>query len=179
MTEHWDWPPLFLEALAASGLIRASARAVGIGRRTTYDKRERDPEFAAAWDAAVEPFRAGERACDRRPLAAFPAHAALAPLDKVSAECGAVTIDELEGRLGCSLEQFACKVERYPISGDVETWRLVSRYSHEIRGLANGSPSRVHRARHAVGASARAPVRKSAGRRRRATSTAGGGVGGR
>ncbi len=178
MTEHWDWPPLFLEALAASGLIRASARAVGIGRRTAYDRRDRDPEFAAAWDAALQPFRAGERGCDRRPLAAFPAHAALAPLEMISAECGAVTIDELEARLGCSLEQFACKVERYPIRGDIETWRIISRYSREIRGLANGSPPRVHRARHAVGASERKPVRKSGDRRPCATPTTGVGVGG-
>jgi hypothetical protein len=96
MSEHWAWPPLFLEALAASGLIRASARAVGVGRRTVYGKRERDPEFATACDEALAPFRDGKRPYNRRALARFPKHAALAPLDKVSADAGAVSVGELE-----------------------------------------------------------------------------------
>ena len=43
----------------AQGLIRASARTIGVGRQTVYDRRNRDPEFAAAWDAALAPYRAG------------------------------------------------------------------------------------------------------------------------
>ena len=76
MAPRWEWAPAFLLALEQSGLIRASARAVGIGTRTAYDKRERDPEFAAAWDTAFAPFLHGDRRYDRRPLAAFPAHQA-------------------------------------------------------------------------------------------------------
>lgn len=58
---RWNWPPTFLDALARSGLIRASARACGVGRRTVYDQRDRDPHFAAASDAALAPFRRGDR----------------------------------------------------------------------------------------------------------------------
>ena len=49
-----DWAPVFLASLARTGSVRASARAAGVGRRTVYDRRERDLEFAAAWDAAFE-----------------------------------------------------------------------------------------------------------------------------
>src|SRR5579872_5816316 len=111
MAPRWDWAPLFLAALERSGMVRASARACGVGRRTVYDRRERDPDFAAAWDAALEPFRRGERPYDRRPLAAFPAHRALAPLEATSAECGAVSVEELERKLRMSLDELADKFE--------------------------------------------------------------------
>ena len=40
----------FLAALEQTGNARASARLAGIGRRTAYDWRARDPDFAKAWD---------------------------------------------------------------------------------------------------------------------------------
>lgn len=85
MAPRWEWAQAFLLALEQLGLIRGSARAVGIGTRTAYDKRERDPEFAAVWDTALAPFLHGDRRYDRRPLAAFPAHQALAPFERESA----------------------------------------------------------------------------------------------
>jgi hypothetical protein len=156
MSEHWAWPPLFLEALSASGLVRASARAVRIGRRTVYDKRERDPEFAAALDEALAPFRDGKRPHDRHALARFPKHAALAPLDKVSADAGAVSVAELEAKFGCSLDELADNAHRsYPARGDVETWDIIERFAEDIRALAAradrpGITHRPHRGRHAV-----------------------------
>lgn len=44
----------FLAALAETGNITRSAEAIGSGRQTVYDWRERDPEFAEAWDRAVK-----------------------------------------------------------------------------------------------------------------------------
>jgi hypothetical protein len=44
----------FLGALRLGKSIAAAARAAGIGRRTSYDWRDADARFAAAWDAAFE-----------------------------------------------------------------------------------------------------------------------------
>ena len=40
----------FLAALKLGKSIAAAARAAGVGRRTVYDWRDRDPAFAAGWD---------------------------------------------------------------------------------------------------------------------------------
>lgn len=44
----------FLNALAESGNIGASAKKARVPRRTVYDWRASDPDFASTWDAAVE-----------------------------------------------------------------------------------------------------------------------------
>lgn len=44
----------FLHALSLRGCVRDACEAVGVGRRTVYEHRERDPEFAAAWEQALE-----------------------------------------------------------------------------------------------------------------------------
>lgn len=44
----------FLEALRRGMSVTAAAQAIGVGRRTVYDWREADPDFASAWDEAVE-----------------------------------------------------------------------------------------------------------------------------
>lgn len=44
----------FLEAIARTGNVKAACEAAKIGRRTAYDWRGADPEFAEAWDAAME-----------------------------------------------------------------------------------------------------------------------------
>lgn len=49
-----DWAPAFLAALERSGMVSEAARAAGVGRRTAYDRRERDEQFAQAWDEALE-----------------------------------------------------------------------------------------------------------------------------
>jgi hypothetical protein len=49
-----DWAPRFLAALVKSPNVSGACRKVKIGRQTAYDRRRTDPEFAAAWDDAVE-----------------------------------------------------------------------------------------------------------------------------
>lgn len=44
----------FIKVLAEHCNVSEAARAAGIGRRTAYDWREADPEFAAAWDEAEQ-----------------------------------------------------------------------------------------------------------------------------
>jgi hypothetical protein len=45
---------VFLDALANGLSVTGAANGAGIGRRTAYDWRKADTEFAAAWDLAVE-----------------------------------------------------------------------------------------------------------------------------
>lgn len=44
-----EWKPAFLAALGEHGMVTAACREVGIGRRTAYDARQADEEFALAW----------------------------------------------------------------------------------------------------------------------------------
>jgi hypothetical protein len=44
----------FLTALSEGASITSACDAAGYGRRTAYDWREKDLEFRAAWDDAVE-----------------------------------------------------------------------------------------------------------------------------
>src|SRR5436305_6679036 len=37
-----------------SATVLSAARTAGVSRRAAYDRRERDPEFAQAWDDAIE-----------------------------------------------------------------------------------------------------------------------------
>jgi hypothetical protein len=48
-----DWAPTFLHAFGDTHLVSDAAKLAGIGRRTAYDRRLKDPEFATAW-AAIE-----------------------------------------------------------------------------------------------------------------------------
>lgn len=45
---------LFLQELAGGWSVSKAAKAAGIGRASAYRYRADDPEFAAAWDAALE-----------------------------------------------------------------------------------------------------------------------------
>jgi len=49
-----EWQPRFLDELASRGLVTRACEAAGIGRRTAYDCRDRDEDFAAAWADALE-----------------------------------------------------------------------------------------------------------------------------
>lgn len=44
-----DWRPKFLKAFAETGLVTEAAAKAKVGRRTVYDERERNPDFAAKW----------------------------------------------------------------------------------------------------------------------------------
>jgi hypothetical protein len=48
------WVPKFLEALAASPNVTEACRLAGVKRRTAYALKERNAEFAAAWEDALE-----------------------------------------------------------------------------------------------------------------------------
>lgn len=47
-----NWKPDWLIAYREKGTVKASCEVVGISRQTAYEAREKDPKFAAAWDAA-------------------------------------------------------------------------------------------------------------------------------
>jgi hypothetical protein len=49
-----DWSPAFLAALRNSANVRYSCEKAGIGRRTAYDRKEKDKDFANAWADALE-----------------------------------------------------------------------------------------------------------------------------
>ena len=46
------WAPRFIELLRQTANVRLSADGAGIDRDTAYRRRQRDPEFAAAWRQA-------------------------------------------------------------------------------------------------------------------------------
>jgi len=52
-TRTGKWKPVFLKTLARTPSVTMAATAAGIQRRTAYDHREKDPEFAQAWDDAL------------------------------------------------------------------------------------------------------------------------------
>lgn len=49
-----EWVSTFLTALSFSPNVSAAARAAGVTRQAAYLHRQADPEFAAAWDDAVD-----------------------------------------------------------------------------------------------------------------------------
>jgi hypothetical protein len=46
--------PAFLEALAAGATVADAVKLAGVGYRTVYTWREKDPAFAADWEAAYQ-----------------------------------------------------------------------------------------------------------------------------
>jgi hypothetical protein len=49
-----DWAPRFLQSVALTGNIGTSAKVAAVDRKTIYNRRNRDPEFAAALADALE-----------------------------------------------------------------------------------------------------------------------------
>jgi hypothetical protein len=49
-----DWRPRFLKALSTAPNVAAACRAAGISRKAAYDARKRDPDFAEAWEEALQ-----------------------------------------------------------------------------------------------------------------------------
>ena len=57
MTYHqkpYDWKAVFLAALAEVPVVVHACKAAGVNRATAWRAREADPEFAQAWDEALE-----------------------------------------------------------------------------------------------------------------------------
>lgn len=48
------WMPAFIAALRDTGVVRHAYEAAGMGRTVVYDARKKNPEFAKAWDDAVQ-----------------------------------------------------------------------------------------------------------------------------
>jgi hypothetical protein len=71
MDDVSKWTGPFLDALERTASVRDACAAIGVSRSTAYRHRRRCPEFARAWDEALElPIRiledeALERALDR------------------------------------------------------------------------------------------------------------------
>src|SRR5262249_28657666 len=48
------WKAKFLEVLEVTPSVTVAAKAAGIDRTVAYDYRNKDPQFAEAWDAALQ-----------------------------------------------------------------------------------------------------------------------------
>jgi hypothetical protein len=49
-----DWAKKFLERLARTGNVSAACKHAKVPRRTAYERRDREVDFAAVWDEAIE-----------------------------------------------------------------------------------------------------------------------------
>lgn len=45
-----DWRPAFLAAYADTGMVMEACKVAGVARSTVYDERQRNEDFALAWD---------------------------------------------------------------------------------------------------------------------------------
>jgi hypothetical protein len=54
VTQSHDWRPKFLTLLASEGVVSSAASLCGVALKTVYRERERNPEFAEAWKAALD-----------------------------------------------------------------------------------------------------------------------------
>lgn len=52
--ERRDWKTRFVRSLEKTPVVGLAAKSAGIGRQYAYQVREKDKEFAEAWDEAVE-----------------------------------------------------------------------------------------------------------------------------
>ncbi len=53
-SEAGEWKDVFLSVLRVMPVIRTACERSGVSRKTVYQVRERDAEFAKAWDEAKE-----------------------------------------------------------------------------------------------------------------------------
>lgn len=54
LTSKKDWSEAFLITLGLTGNVLRSCEAAGVTRQGAYKRRDSDPAFAAAWEAAME-----------------------------------------------------------------------------------------------------------------------------
>ncbi|MDE0206907.1 MAG: hypothetical protein OXP66_12885 [Candidatus Tectomicrobia bacterium] len=48
------WEKAFLSALEKTGIVGWAAKTAGVGRRTVYDHKQADPDFAESWEQALD-----------------------------------------------------------------------------------------------------------------------------
>ncbi len=53
-SEAGEWKDVFLSVLSKMPVVRVACERSGVSRKTVYQWRERDAEFAKAWDEARE-----------------------------------------------------------------------------------------------------------------------------
>jgi len=53
-TGKYPWKESFLLALKESGNVTVAAKVANVARKNAYDLRNMDPEFASAWDDAID-----------------------------------------------------------------------------------------------------------------------------
>lgn len=69
-----EWRPVFLATLRETANVRFACQQAGISRKSAYAARNRSPDFARAWDDAIEDATdaleaiARKRACDSSDL---------------------------------------------------------------------------------------------------------------
>jgi hypothetical protein len=56
-----DWGPAFLKAFEETHLVTEAAKRAGVGRRTVYNRRGSDEQFAQAWEDVEQ-----RSACDSK-----------------------------------------------------------------------------------------------------------------
>jgi hypothetical protein len=67
-----DWKAAFLTSLASVPVVNFAAKAAGINRVTAFRHRKTDPDFAEAWDEAIElSVDNAEREAFRRAIAGY------------------------------------------------------------------------------------------------------------
>ncbi len=54
MSAHRVWRKAFLKSLADCGIVRVACDEAGIDSKTAYNNRNSDPEFAEAWQSALD-----------------------------------------------------------------------------------------------------------------------------
>lgn len=56
VAQFWPlaWMPFFLLAIRETANVRMACEAAGVSRRAALDAKERNPEFAAVWEEALE-----------------------------------------------------------------------------------------------------------------------------
>lgn len=114
MTEHggpkiYNWKPIFLDALKEMPVMRYACEAAGVNRSSAHRARDADPDFAQAWDDAME---AGIDRAER------------AALQRAVDGWEEPVIDK--GRLAYRYERVVAKAQHAETGEEVETetWRM-------------------------------------------------------
>jgi hypothetical protein len=80
------WVEPFLGALERTGVVRAAAENAGVDHTTAYVRRRTHADFADAWVAALERYRAAKKRADETPSTIASSGNGPPPPDKLGAE---------------------------------------------------------------------------------------------
>ncbi len=124
LVEYGPWcaahQATFLKELRKRGNVSASADATGVGRRTVYQWRDSHPEFAAAWDDAINyAFDHAEGEAYRRAVEGFPGRPVMRRTGKDSPDEVVAMTEYSDGLLTLLLKAY--RPERYRERLDIGT----------------------------------------------------------